>query len=103
MASPTVSFMGYNSTGIDKHKCVWINELCDMTDTSYLSIQEHFKIAKNTDQYFSEKFNKFNSYVIPGYRAKGQDSGRPKAGLAQLSRNKLELSCAKLRKAKATY
>ena len=91
MASPTVSFMGYNSTGIDKHKCVWINELLDMTDTSYLSIQEHFKIAKNTDKYFSEQFDKFDSYVIPGYRARGQDTGRPKAGLAQLSRKSIDI------------
>ena len=62
-----------------------------MTNTSYLSIQEHFKIAKNTDQYFSEKFDKFNSYVIPGHREKGQDSGRPKAGLAQLSRKNVDI------------
>ena len=91
MSNPTVCFMGFNSTGIDKQKCLWINELCDMTNTSYLSIQEHFKIAKNTDQYFSEKFDKFNSYVIPGHREKGQDSGRPKAGLAQLSRKDIDI------------
>ena len=83
MTNPTVSFMGYNSTGIDKQKC--------MKNIDYLSIQEHFKISKNTDQYFSDKFNKFNSYVIPGYRAAGQDNGRPKAGLAQLSRKDLDI------------
>jgi hypothetical protein len=29
--------------------------------------------------------------VIPGYRAKGQDSGRPKAGIAQLSRKDIDV------------
>ena len=96
MTNPTVSFMGYNSTGIDKQKCLWISELCDMADISYLSIQEHFKIAKNRDKYFSENFDKFNSYVIPGYRAKGQDSGRPKAGLAQLSRKELDVKKSRI-------
>ena len=91
MANPTVNFMGYNSTGIDKQKCAWISDLCDLTDTSYLSIQEHFKIAKTRDKYFNDQFEKFNSYVIPGHRAKGQDSGRPKAGLAQLSKKDLDI------------
>ena len=68
MTNPTVSFMGYNSTGIDKQKCMWINELCELTNIDYLSIQEHFKISKNTDQYFNDKFSKFNCYVIPGRR-----------------------------------
>ena len=91
MANPTVNFMGFNPTGIDKQKCAWINDLCDVTNTSYLSIQEHFRIAKTTDKYFNDQFDKFNSYVIPGHRAKGQDSGRPKAGLAQLSRKDLDI------------
>ena len=91
MANPTVNFMGYNSTGIDKQKCRWISDLSDVTDTCYLSIQEHFKIAKNTDKYFSEQFDKFDSFVIPGYRARGQDTGRPKAGLAQLSRKTIDI------------
>ena len=26
MANPTVNFMGYNSTGIDKQKCAWISD-----------------------------------------------------------------------------
>ena len=32
-----------------------------------------------------DNFDQFNSYVIPAYRPKTQDSGRAKAGLAQLS------------------
>ena len=77
--------------GIDKQKCSWINDLCDTTNTSYLSIQEHFKAAQNTDKYFADQFMNFNSYVIPGHRLSGQDSGRPKAGLAQLSRKNIDI------------
>ena len=89
--TPTVNFIGYNSTGIDKHKCAWIRDLCSLTEASFISIQEHFKIAKTTDKYFSEEFSEFYSYVIPGHRPKGQDSGRPKAGIAQLSRKNIEV------------
>ena len=89
MANPTVNFIGYNSTGIDKHKCAWIRDLCSLTDASFVSIQEHFKIAKTTDKYFSDEFSEYHSYVIPGHRPKGQDSGRPKAGIAQFSRKNL--------------
>ena len=91
MANSTVNFLGYNSTEIDEQKCAWIRDLCDLTNASYVTIQEHFKIAKTTDKYFNDQFDKFNSYVIPGQRAKGQDSGRPKAGLAQFSRKDLEI------------
>ena len=91
MANPTVNFVGYNSTGIDKQKCAWIRDLCDLTDASFVSIQEHFKIAKTTSKYFSEEFDKYHSYVIPGFRPKGQDSGRPKAGIAQLCRKDIDI------------
>ena len=91
MTNPTVNFLGYNSTGIDKQKCGWLRDLCDVTDATYVSLQEHFKIAKTTDKYFNDQFDKFNTYVIPGYRAKGQDSGRPKAGLAQFSRKNIDI------------
>ena len=52
----------------------------------YLAIQEHFKKTKTIDKYFRDNFRGYNSYVVPGYRSPGQDSGRCKAGLAQLSR-----------------
>ena len=38
-----------------------------------------------TDKYFGAKLGNFNPYIIPGFRPSGQDKGRPKAGLAQLS------------------
>ena len=91
MANPTVNFVGYNSTGIDKQKCAWIRDLCDLTDASFVSIQEHFKIAKTTNKYFNDEFDKYHSYVIPGYRPRGQDSGRPKAGIAQLCRKDIDV------------
>ena len=80
-----VTFMSYNSTGINSVKCKWISDICDEFDVDYLTIQEHFKKTKSVDKYFSENFKSYNSYVIPGYRPPGQDSGRCKAGLAQLS------------------
>ena len=85
MATPTVNFLSYNSTGIAAAKCQFIQDICDNHNIAYLSIQEHFKWSKVTSKYFIEKFDKYNSYVIPAYRPKSQDSGRAKAGLAQLS------------------
>ena len=80
-----VTFMSYNSTGINSVKCQWICDVCDDYEVDYLCIQEHFKKTKTIDKFFRENFPKFNSFVIPGYRAPGQDTGRCKAGLAQLS------------------
>ena len=51
MANPTVNFLGYNSTGIDKQKCAWLRDLCDLTDATYVTLQEHFKIVKTTDKF----------------------------------------------------
>ena len=55
----------------------------------YLSIQEQFKCNKTTDKFFRDNYNFYHSYVIPGHRAPGQDHGRAKAGLAQLSKKSL--------------
>ena len=81
-----VTFMSYNSTGINSIKCKWICDICDEFDVDYLAIQEHFKKTKSIDKYFRDNFRGYSSYVIPGYRSPGQDSGRCKAGLAQLSK-----------------
>ena len=89
VVSNTVTFMSYNSTGINTVKCNWITEICDIYDVNYIAIQEHFKSNKNTDKFFRDNFKKFNSYVIPGHRAPGQDFGRAKAGMAQLSLKKV--------------
>ena len=91
MAIPTVNFLSYNSTGSYAEKCSFINTVCENNDVKFVSIQEHFRNNKTTDKYFCAKFDKYSPYVIPGYRPSGQDSGRPKAGLAQLSSKCLDI------------
>ena len=82
----SVTFMSYNSTGLNSVKCKWICDICEEFDVDYISIQEHFKKTQSIDKYFRDNFKHYNSYIIPGYRPPGQDSGRCKAGLAQLSK-----------------
>ena len=72
----SATFMSYNATGV---------KICREYDVDFLSIQEHFKSSKTVDKYFRDKFPSYHSVVVPGHRAPGQDSGRAKAGLAQLS------------------
>ena len=85
------TFMSYNSTGMSSAKCQWINEICLSYNVDFLNVQEHFKSTKNTDRYFKEQFKDYFSYVVPAHRSPGQDSGRAKAGLAQLSRQSLNI------------
>ena len=92
MGTPTANFLTYNSTGISSDKCDFIKDICEENNVLFVSIQEHFKNSKSVDKFFCQKFPEYNSYVIPGYRPVGQDSGRPKAGLAQLNRKGLEIS-----------
>ena len=96
MTTPTVNFVSYNSTGMNSIKSDWIRELSKVTKTDYLSIQEHFKKTKSVDNYFKEQFNDFTSYVIPAYRDKCQDSGRPKGGLAQLTNKILQVKSQRI-------
>ena len=86
----SATFMSYNSTGIDNPvKTRWINDICDEFDVDYLNIQEHFKSSKTTEKYFRDKFPGYYSVIVPGHRSPGQDTGRAKAGLGQLSRKTL--------------
>ena len=62
-----------------------------LTNASFAGILEHFRKSKTIDKFFNSEFPDFNSYVIPGYREPGQDSGRPKAGIAQLSTKSLQI------------
>ena len=91
MTQPNVTFLSYNSTGMNTVKSSWIRELIKVTDASYVQIQEHFKSTKATDKFFTDQFPDYNSFVIPGHREKYQDSGRAKGGLAQLSKAKLDV------------
>ena len=88
----TVTFMSYNSTGLSSVKCQWVQEICDENDVDYISIQEHFKQnSKSLDKYFRTNFKDYYSYVIPAHRNPGQDSGRSRAGVAQLSRKSISV------------
>ena len=88
----SVTFMSYNPTGLNSTvKCRFVSDICDEHDVDFISIQEHFKFVSTTDQYFKKKFSDFYSYITPGYRAPGQDYGRAKAGLAQLTRKQLKV------------
>ena len=91
MAQPNVTFLSYNSTGMNTIKSRWIRDLIKVTDSSYVQIQEHFKTTQNTDKFFTDQFPDYNGFVIPGHREKNQDKGRAKGGLAQLSKSKLDV------------
>ena len=86
---PNVTFLSYNSTGMNTIKSRWIRDLSVVTDASFIQIQEHFKTTQNTDKFFAEQFPDYNG--LPGCRDKYQDRGRAKGGLAQLSKTKLDV------------
>ena len=51
----------------------------------FMQIQEHFRKSRTIEHQFKSDFPKCDSYVTPGVRSEGQESGRAKGGLAQLS------------------
>ena len=71
-----ISFISYNSTGLDSVKAKWISDLLQTFNVDFLQIQEHFKSKKGIDDYFRQKFPSFDSYVVPGYREPYQETGR---------------------------
>ena len=84
--------MSYNSTGLDRNKIDWIQDLSKTCEIDLLQLQEHFKATKSIETFFKKRFeNNFDSYVIPAYREPFQDSGRAKGGLAQLSSKHLKI------------
>ena len=92
-----VTFMSYNPTGLNSEaKCRFINKISYDYQVDFLSVQEHFKFTSNTNQYFKKQFLDYFSYIIPGYRSPGQDSGRAKAGLAQLSNKDLKIKKSRI-------
>ena len=95
MATPTVNFMSYNSTGSNSIKTAWIRDLCKLTKTDFCSIQEHFKSNKTVVKYFKNQFDDYNPYVIPTIRHENQDSGRARGGLAQLAKKNLKIKNSK--------
>ena len=97
MTNPNVTFLSYNSTGMNTIKSRWIRDLVKVTEASYVQLQEHFKSSKTTNQFFSDQFPDYSSFVIPGHREKYQDNGRAKGGLAQLSRIELDVKKNRLK------
>ena len=85
MANTTLSFMSYNSTGLDTVKVNWIQDLINTCDIDFLQIQEHFKATKSVESYFKKQFINGDSYVIPAHRETFQDGGGANGGLAELS------------------
>ena len=91
MARATLNFMSYNSTGLNAVKIDWIRDTMKTCGIDCMQIQEHFKKNRNIDTYFRKSFPNSDSYVVAGERVTGQDSGRAKGGLAQLSAKSLSV------------
>jgi hypothetical protein len=96
MTSPLVTFLSYNSTGINTIKTVWIRDLLKVTGSQFIGIQEHFKRTKTVDNFFRDQFDDYNSNVVPAHREQGQDSARAKGGLAALSSKQLNIQRKRL-------
>ena len=98
-----VTFLSYNSTGTNRIKCQWIQDLLENKDVDFCSIQEHFKTTKNTQQWFRQHFREFHCYATLAYRLPGVDTGRGRGGLLQLAskqisteRNRIETKSPRL-------
>ena len=63
MATPTVNFISYNSTGSNSIKTAWLRDLFKITKTDFCSIQEHFRSDKTVDKYFGNQFTEYTPYV----------------------------------------
>ena len=50
-----VTFMSYNSTGMDSAKVKFTTDICEEFDVDFMAIQEHFKFV-NSDKYFKPSF-----------------------------------------------
>ena len=88
----TVTFMSYNPTGIDSTaKCKFINDIVEENNVDFISIQEHFKSIKTTEQFFRKKFLEYFAFVLAAQRSPGQEYGRAKAGIAQLTRKGVQV------------
>ena len=96
MGKKTLSFISYNSTGLDNIKVDWINDLMKSTNSECLQLQEHFKATKSADQYFKKKFSLFDPFVTPAVRENSSHTGRPKGGLAQFVRSNIDIKKERL-------
>ena len=96
MATPSVKFLSYNSTGLNAGKVQWINELMSTCSINFCGIQEHFKRTRSILNFFKTAFPSFDAHVEPGHRDEGRDTGRAQGGLAQLSSKDLQVRKGKV-------
>ena len=89
MESKSLSFIPYNSTGLDVEKINWINDLLDSTNVVCFQLQEHFKATKSVNQFFKKHFGNVDPFVVPAVRDNCSHAGRPRGGLAQLVRKNI--------------
>ena len=91
MTRTYLKFMSYNITGLNSVKSDWIMDTMEICYIAYMQIQEHFKKKRNTNNQFKKMFPNNDSYVVPGERFVGKDSGRAMGGLSQLSAKNLSV------------
>ena len=88
----SVTFMSYNPTGLDSSvKCRFSNDIIEEYDVDFFSIQEHFKSTNTTEQFFRKKFPDYFAFVLAAQRSPGQEFGRAKAGMAQLTKKGVQV------------
>ena len=96
MDSKILSFLSYNSTGLDNEKIQWINDLVETTNTVCWQLQEHFKATKTVNQYFKQNFKNFDNFVTAAVRENSTRAGRPKGGVAQFVNKDYDIKKEKL-------
>ena len=69
-----ITFLSYNSTGIENAKCDFIKQLMRENDISFIAIQEHFKTVASTRNFFKDQFNDCH-ILMEDYRAPQVDCG----------------------------
>ena len=90
MASLLVHFPSYNSTGMNDIKAKWIKDISEITNASFIGVQEHFKTV-NLENSFDNWFPEHKQHIKSGHREIGQSSGRAKGGLLQLIKKTLDI------------
>ena len=83
---PSVTFMLYNSIGMNSVKAKWTSEMCWDLEVVDCAIPEHFKNTKLTQKFCYEKFCEYNLFVIPAHRSPGPDTRQCSGGPTQFSR-----------------
>ena len=90
------ALMSYNSTGFNKFKGKFINDLLISNKIKVLAIQEHMHLAQNVHK-IQEHFPDFELFAIPAFKANTQiNKGRPSCGLGFLFENNLSNCVVKL-------